>query len=248
MTTGQFSINMVIAQFAASLMIALMIGVGGAFLWSFILNQVPTLKKTKFSTPAFLFILYGITEYLNFSGPLNALSFGIAIGNLKYFEPKFLERIVPNQEIVLPQDERYFFSEMVFLLRVFFFVFIGISIQINRLDWLLWGAFMTFVLCVARIIYVPIVVPRSTPLKDKAVISSMIPKGLGAAVIATLPFQSGVVGGEIIQAICFSVILFSTMFSVFLFFLIHKDVSLPFYELIYGKDKEPDQIVDPTLP
>jgi hypothetical protein len=56
------------------------------------------------------------------------------------------------------------------------------------------------------------------------------------------------VGGEIIQAICFSVILFSTMFSVFLFFLIHKDVSLPFYELIYGKDKEPDQIVDPTLP
>lgn len=247
MLTGEFAFNNVISQFVASLIIALMIGIGGAFLWSFILNRLPNLKNTKFSTPAFLFILYGITEYLNFSGPLTALSFGIAIGNLKYFEPKLLERFITNKEIVLPEDERNFFGELVFLLRVFFFVFIGISIQIQRIDWLMWGAVMTFALCLARILYVPIVIPRSTPLLDKAVISSMIPKGLGAAVIATLPFQNGVANGDMIQAICFSLILFSTIFTVLFFFLINKGFSLGFYRLIYGRDKVVVDVVEEAV-
>lgn len=237
MVTGEIEINMVLSQFVASLIIALMIGIGGAFLWSVIINRFPDLKSTKFSTPAFLLILYGITEYLNFSGPLTALSFGIAIGNLMYLEPRFLDKIIPDQAIVLPEDERNFFSEIVFLLRTFFFLFIGMSIQIQRLDWLLWGAVMTLVLCLVRILYVPLVVPASTPLMDKAVISSMLPKGLGAAVIATLPYQSGVADGDIIQAICFSLILFSTIFTVLFFTLINKGISIPFYRMIYGKDK-----------
>jgi NhaP-type Na+/H+ or K+/H+ antiporter len=243
MITGEIEINLVLSQFIASLLIALMIGIGGAFLWSVIINKLPELKTTKFSTPAFLLILYGITEYLNFSGPLTALSFGIAIGNLVYFEPRFLDKIIPDQAIVLPEDERKFFSELVFLLRTFFFLFIGMSIQIHRLDWLLWGAVMTLVLCLVRILYVPLVVPSSTPVLDKAVISSMIPKGLGAAVVATLPFQSGVADGDIIQAVCFSLILFSTVFTVLFFTLINTGVSLPFYRMIYGKDELSEEVI-----
>jgi NhaP-type Na+/H+ or K+/H+ antiporter len=238
MTTGHFQINMVLSQFFASLIIALMLGIGGAFLWSIIINKLPSLKNTKFSTPAFLFILYGITEYLNFSGPLTALSFGIAIGNLKYLEPRIFEKIIPNQSIVLPAEEKLFFSEIVFLLRTFFFLFIGMSIRINRMDLLLWGALMTLALCLFRIMYVPLVVPKATPVLDKAVISSMIPKGLGSAVVATLPFQSGVPDGDIIRSICFSLILFSTVFTVFFFYLINAGFSIPFYRLIYGKDKD----------
>ncbi|MBP6511702.1 MAG: cation:proton antiporter, partial [Bacteroidia bacterium] len=93
MITGQVQTNTVLSQFISSLVMSLIFGVGGAFIWSFIINKFPTLKTTKFSTPAFLFIIYGLIEYLNFSGPLTALSFGIAIGNLQYFEPKLLERV-----------------------------------------------------------------------------------------------------------------------------------------------------------
>ena len=238
MITGEIQVHTVLSQFIASLLIALMIGIGGAFLWSMTLNRFPQLKSTKFTTPAFLLILYGLTEFLNFSGPLTALSFGIAIGNLKYFEPRILDRIIPDQAIVLPAEERNFFSELVFLLRTFFFLFIGLSIQIQRLDWLMWGAVMTLALCLVRVVYTPLLVPKATPLLDKAVISSMVPKGLGAAVVATLPFQSGVPEGEIIRAICFSLILFSTVFTVLFVFLINTGISLPFYRLLYGKDKE----------
>ncbi len=238
MITGDIQANVVVSQFIASLVIALILGIGGAFLWSFIINKIPTLKETKFSTPAFLFILYGLAEYLQYSGPLTALSFGIAIGNLTYLEPKLLERFIPNQNILLPKDERDFFSQLVFLLRTFFFVFIGVSIQINRMDWLLWGALITLALYIARILVVKVVIQKETPLLDKAVISIMIPKGLGAAVIATLPLQQAHVDGLIIQSICFAVILFSTLYCVALFFLTKHGIATYFYGLFYGRDKE----------
>lgn len=229
MTTGEISTRLVLSQFVASFSLALLIGVFGAFLWSFIITRFPHFKSTKFSTPAFLFILYGIAEYLNFSGPLTALSFGISIGNLKYLEPRIIERLVPNQNIVLPKSEQDFFRELVFLLRTFFFVFIGISIQITHLDWLLWGALITAVLFVVRFMVVKLIVAKEKPVLDKAVMSMMIPKGLGAAVIAVLPLQRGVPQGEIIQAVCFSVILFSTLYCIALFFLVKTEISLPFY-------------------
>jgi NhaP-type Na+/H+ or K+/H+ antiporter len=236
MLTGEMSPGTVISQFIASLVIALIIGIGGAILWSFILTKLPTLKSTKFSTPAFLFILYGITEYLQCSGPITALSFGIAIGNLFYFEPKFIERIAQNPSIVLPKSEKDFFSEIIFLLRIFFFVFIGINLKLNRPEWLMWGAIITLALVVVRILMVKFVSSKDTPVLDKAVMSVMIPKGLGAAVMATLPLYQGVAFGEVIQAICYSIILFSTMYCVLLFFMIRTDFSMPFYRLIY---KEP---------
>lgn len=238
MIKGELEAHSVVSQFISSIVISLILGIGGAFIWSFILNKLPALKKTKFSTPAFLLVIFGIAEYLHFSGPLTALSFGVAIGNLEYFEPKLLERWVPNQSIVLPKAERSFFAQIVFLLRTFFFVFIGISIKINRLDWLFWGALITAFLFVARLLLVKIIIPRATPLLDKAVMSMMIPKGLGAAVIATLPLQNGHADGVFIQSICFSVILFSTLYCVGLFFLVNTKITLPFYSLLYGKDRK----------
>lgn len=236
MITGQMQMSSVLSLFISSIVISLVIGIGGAFLWTFILGKFRGLKNTKFMTPAFLFILYGITEYLNFSGPLTALSFGVAIGNLDYFEPKILERIIPNQDIVLAKDEKDFFSEMVFLLRTFFFVYIGMNIKINDLFWLSWGAGFTGILFLVRIVAVKIVMHKNTPVLDKGVISFMIPKGLGAAVIATLPLQQGHPYGTTIQAICFSIILFSTLYCSILFFLIKKEITLPLYRFIFGKD------------
>ena len=240
MLTGEIEAGPVVSQFVASLILALFIGIFGAFLWSFILGKFPTLKSTRFATPAFLFILYGITEYLRYSGPLTALSFGVAIGNIKYFEPRLLAHIIPDHAIVLHQREKEFFSQIVFLLRTFFFVFIGISVQIERLDWLAWGAAITLVLSAVRLVLVRFVFSRSTPVLDKAVISTMIPKGLGAAVIATLPLRNEHSDGLIIQSICFSVILFSTVYCAGLFFLLKTGITMPIYAVLFGQRIEPD--------
>lgn len=236
MITGDVQPGMVISQFITSLVMAVVLGIGGAFLWSFIINRLPALKTTKFSTPAFLFIVYGLAEYLNFSGPLTALSFGIAIGNLNFIEPKILEKIIPNQDIVLAEEEKDFFGQIVFLLRTFFFVFIGLSIQIKQPEWLYWGLLITVILYIVRILVIRFIVTPKTATLDRAAMSIMIPKGLGAAVIATLPLQQGHPDGETIQSVCFSVILFSTVICAILFFLLKTNTSTPVYRRLYKEE------------
>lgn len=243
--SAQVTMGNVLWQFFSALIMALIIGVGGAFLWSFIVNKIPYLKSTKFSTPAFLFILYGGAEYLQFSGPLTALSFGVAIGNLHYLEPGFIKKIVPNQNIVLPQAEKDFFAELIFLLRIFFFVFIGISIQIERLDWLAWSALITAALIFVRLLLVKLLIHPSAPVADKAAISIMIPKGLGAAVVATLPMQHGLPDGFILQSIGFGIILFSTLYCVLLYFLLSTGISMPLYQKFFGQSKSSSDL--PTV-
>ena len=63
--------------------------------------------------------------------------------------------------------------------------------------------------------------------------ATMIPKGLGAAVLASLPAQQGIPGGEIIQSVVFSIILCSTLFTTILTFLVDKTWLSNVYEWIF---------------
>jgi hypothetical protein len=69
--------------------------------------------------------------------------------------------------------------------------------------------------------------------------STMIPKGLGAAVIATLPLRQEHPDGLIIQSICFAVILFSTIYCAVLFFLLKTGITMPVYSVLYRRRIEP---------
>jgi hypothetical protein len=77
------------------------------------------------------------------------------------------------------------------------------------------------------------VISTETSALDKAVISFMIQKVLGAAVIATLTLQRGVENGALIQSISFSVFLFSIVICVILFFLLKTGRTSAFYERIF---------------
>jgi NhaP-type Na+/H+ or K+/H+ antiporter len=217
----------------AAFLLAAMLGIAGAFLWSVLLNRMRTLQNTVFTTPAFVFIIYGIVEILNYSGPIAALAFGITLGNIDVLGPPIMKNVISRKPISLTDQERAFFSEAVFLLRTFFFVYIGISVRLQ--DWwmLTIGAIITGALFLIRIPIVRLAVPRNTPPKDAAYMATMIPKGLGAAVLASLPAQQGVPGGEIIQSVVFSIILFSTLFTTILTFLVDKTWISNVYEWIF---------------
>ena len=98
---------------------------------------------------------------------------------------------------------------------------------------LMLGAIITVALFLVRIPIVRLAVPRGTPLKDAAFMATMIPKGLGAAVLASLPAQQGIPGGEIIQSVVFSIILCSTLFTTILTFLVDKTWISNVYEWIF---------------
>lgn len=219
---GKVDVAFVTGQMIAAFILAAMLGIAGAFGWGILLNRMRTLQNTVFTTPAFVFILYGIVELLNYSGPIAALAFGITLGNMDVLGPPIMRNALSLRPISLTDNERAFFSEAVFLLRTFFFVYIGISVHLE--DWWLMtlGAIITGALFMARIPIVRLSVPRSTSTKDASYMATMIPKGLGAAVLASLPAQQGIEGGDIIQSVVFSIILCTTLFTTMLTFLVDK--------------------------
>ena len=232
-TGASLNVATLVSHLVVSLVGALLVGVGGGYLWLMLLDWVPMLRKTRFSTPAFAFILYGAVEQLEFSGPIAVLFFSIALGNLPLLRRGWLRRVLPAHPVVLADVEKDFFTEIVFLLRTFFFVYVGMSIVLDDPALMLLGVGMAVLLFVVRIPVVLAATDRLTPQFDMALMSIMIPKGLGAAVLATLPAQRGLPGGATIQTITFAVIVATTLGCTLLFFLLDKRRIFGFYQLFF---------------
>ncbi|GAB3305315.1 hypothetical protein GCM10027511_18290 [Hymenobacter humi] len=247
-TGSSFNLVTLFSQIVSSLIVAVLAGAGGGYLWSVLLNQVPMLLKTRFSTPAFVFILYGLVEMLNFSGPIAVLFFSVTLANVTLLRPHTLREYFPSRHVELTAMEKDFFAEIVFLLRTFFFVYVGMSIVLDNGYLIALGVGMAVVLFLVRIPVVLATADRQTPQFDVAVMSIMIPKGLGAAVLATLPVQRGIPTGPIIQTLTFAIIMATTVLCTILFFLVEKRKILGFYALFSGRSRPVDASTAPAAP
>jgi len=215
---GQISFVRVAGNVLASFFMALLLGVVGGIVWSSLLRRVRRLQNSMFLTPAFIFVIYGITEALGYCGAIAALAFGIVLGNASYFEISFLQKLykrkMPNMHS-LEDSEKSFFKEMVFILKTFYFVYIGICIPFTDTMALVYGVIIAAAIFVARLILIFIVGHKNTPT-DRWIVSIMMPKGLVSAVLGSMPMQINQVAGyevipyaERIQCMVYSIIFFS---------------------------------------
>lgn len=67
----------------ATMAMSLLLGFGGAVIWSTILEKIRKFPNTIFTTLAFIFLLYGSSEILGYSGPISVLIFGVVLANSK---------------------------------------------------------------------------------------------------------------------------------------------------------------------
>ena len=129
--------------------------------------------------------------------------------------------------------ERLFFSEIVFLLKTFFFVYLGISIVFSDY-WVLYiSLILTIILALSRFIASRFSHKDGLSLLDAEFTFSMFAKGLATTVLASIPFQLGIKEGENIQNIVYIVILFSIILTSVVVFLIGKGYLRPFTKLFY---------------
>lgn len=226
---GKFDLVSISGDLIAAFLVAIVFGVVGALIWSTLLNRIHAIKNAVFTTPAFVFVLFGVVEILGFSGAIAALAFGITIGNIETVRFPIFNSPVTSEPVGLTEHERAFFSEVAFLLKTFFFVFLGISLELISKQLILFGLALTIVVFIIRIPAVRLSLRKSFPVMDKSVAAVMIPKGLAAVVLATLPAQQGIVGGELIKNITYGVVLFSVVVTSFLVVLIEKTRFARFY-------------------
>ena len=243
--SGAMNVGRVLGEILSSFILATVIGVVAAILWSYVLERVRHVKNSILTTPAFVFIVYGFNEWLGFSGAIAALAFGVGMANIDsmYKSGIIMKKMFKDRPTKLNDTEKQLFSEVVFLLKTFFFVYIGISIKIDQLTPILIGLAITVVLFALRIPIVMLSVKSekdNMPMEDKLFMSGIIPKGLAAAVLATIPVQKGLAGGETIQNVVFAVILFSILFTSIMVPVLEKNNAISrMYKRYFSPKKDP---------
>jgi len=230
---GAIRVHVVAGHVIASFIIAILFGVIFAFAWSLLLNRIRNLKNAIFTTPAFVFVVFGVVELLGYSGYVAALAFGITLGNIGLFNVLRMKRFVSLEPIALNDTEKIFFSEVVFLLKTFFFVYVGLSMQLTNSWFFYVAAIMTFAIFVLRIPVVRLSLSKSTPASDASLIAVMAPKGLAAAVLASIPLREGIAGGDLIQNVTYAVVLFSIVLTSLLTFLLTRTRLSRVYEWMF---------------
>lgn len=219
---GNVNVGLIIGKVISSFALAGFMGWVGAIFWSFLLLRIRTIKNSIFTTPAFVFIIYGISEILGYSGAISALVFGFTLANISLFNLSILKKYTIAEPITLNQTEKVFFSEVVFLLKTFFFIYIGLSISFNSFWTISLGLLLTVIIYIARIPIVKLSTRKTTQTYDKTIMSIMVPKGLAAAVLASIPLQMGLEGGEFIRDITYAVVLLSITLTSLLVYLVEK--------------------------
>jgi NhaP-type Na+/H+ or K+/H+ antiporter len=222
-----------------SFLVAALLGCLAAVALSLALAWQAGLINSIVNTPAFVLVVYGVTEWLGYSGAIAALLMGITLGNIKRMPPLFLKSR-RHMLTDLSNTERAVFGEVAFLLKTFFFVYVGITIQFRDPTLVLAGLCIALALFVLR---VPVVhaslIPSSSFSRFDAVASgAMNPKGLAAAVAASIPFQMGLPMGREIMLVAFAVVLFTILASSVLVFLTGRGwFDLP-GRMLYWRFKE----------
>ncbi len=244
--SGKLHISSIFSDIGNTLFMAIIIGSISALLWSLFLNKVHNTKNSAFSTPAFVFIVYGITEALGFSGLVSVIIFGVVLGNIPLMisslkeKHKFLHALLHPQP--LSTRELSFFCEIVFLIKIFFFIFIGLSLNFSNSEILLLGFLLTIFILVIRVISSLLILPKTTPVFDASIISVTVPRGLAAAVLALIPLQRGIETGKIIQDITYSIVFFSVFLTSILIFLLYNTKVRRFYKtLLPGFSPDPKE-------
>lgn len=230
---GKLEIGYIFGHILASFLIDVIIGLIGSIFWSMALKKIRTIKNSTFTTPAFVFIIYGINELLGYNGAIAALAFGIGLANVDDIYNSGLKKFFKKEPATLNPKEKTLFGELVFLMKTFFFIYIGISINLDNFISVLIGLGITILIFILRIPVVRLAIPfRTADVTDKerSYMAVMLPRGLTTAVLATIIGQSGLPGTEKISNIVFSVILFSIIFTSIIIPILEKsEKSCNFY-------------------
>jgi len=193
--------------------------VASAFIWSLFLNRIRHVKNTMFTTAACVFVVFGLVELLGFNGPIAALAFGITLGNLKPMPFPFFKRGLRLESGGLTDVEKAFFGEIAFLLKTFFFIYLGVSLEMISAELMTLAAVFTIIVFLLRIISVRLTVGGTAPAKDASFIAVMAPRGLTAIVLAAIVLQQEVIGGELIKNLTYGAVLFSVVLTSLLVLL-----------------------------
>ncbi|EMR75201.1 NhaP-type Na+(K+)/H+ antiporter [Thermoplasmatales archaeon SCGC AB-540-F20] len=127
-------------------------------------------------------LLVGVEKGGEGAGAIACLVFGLVLGNGK----KVLKMIdYKGMEFEMDEETKHFHSLISFIIRTFFFVYLGMMVSFQKIEFILFGIAILLALLAMRYIAILISTYRGKfKEKDKQTMIVMMPRGLAAAILA----------------------------------------------------------------
>ena len=210
------------------------IGILAAILWSYIFDVIRNLPNTIFTSLAFIFILFGVAHYIHTSAPITVLFFSMIISIPSNSKIRKIAKKANFTLIEFTQSEKTFYEEILFIIKTFFFVFLGMKMSyienialFTVILFYIKAIGITFVIFFIRFLCIKITKPKIS--KNKAIVLlAMVPKGLAAAVLISFYVNNvniGLAKSQELILTTYGVILLSIFVSSALVFIAEKRIK-----------------------
>ena len=214
--SGNFSTVHIGTVLALTFVGSIAVGLVAAILWLWLLERIGPIAREYSWTLTITMVLatYGISDYIGMSAAITIFVFGLMIGNRKHLEfdafshrhpeptrsgrtVSALRRLLHlSAQGVNVEHIQQVQKEVSFFASAFFFVYIGLLFQVGDLTELvlLVPLIATFVMLALRYLGSPILsvyfsVEARARRSERSLLSFNIPRGLAAAIIATIPLS-----------------------------------------------------------
>jgi len=204
---GHFDIQTLEETLGRAVVVGLVLGFGVGIPWMYVSTKLGNAQHAYMLTLGILFVLFFLANSFGESGALTALVFGLMLGN-KHHLSRILKFKLPKIEKDDPTH-----NQLTFLVRSFFFVFVGLMASFGRIEYIVFGILITVAVYFGRTFIVKLTLTQRFSKLDKSVTNSMIPRGLAAAVLATFPVTMGLPNAEAYTEIIFFIILSSVIIT-----------------------------------
>ncbi|MDH5568515.1 MAG: cation:proton antiporter [Nitrosopumilus sp.] len=204
---GHFDLQTLEETLGRAVIVGLVLGFGVGIPWMYVSTKLGNAQHAYMLTLGVLFVLFFLANSFGESGALTALVFGLMIGNKRHLS-KILRFKLPKIEMDDPTH-----NQLTFLVRSFFFVFVGLMASFGQIEYLIFGILITIVVYFGRIIVGKVTLTKRFSHLDRAVTNAMIPRGLAAAVLATYPITLGISNADAYPQIVFFIILSSVIIT-----------------------------------
>jgi cell volume regulation protein A len=183
--------------------VGILVGLGFGVAWLVLLERIKGKPNAYMLTLAMLFLTFVVATNLGGNGALSALFFGLIIGNSRH-----IGRLIKfRTTISIDENVRGFHSQISFLIRSFFFVFTGLLFSFSSYTSFIIGIVLSFTFLGIRFIVIKMATVKSELKTYETLMTVMFPRGLAAAVLASIPLTSGVPDSNVFPEIAFIVIL-----------------------------------------
>ncbi len=222
-------VGKVAGLFLSSFTIAIALGLVASAIWVFLMNRFELDNYNYMMMLALLFVLYAVTESTGGNGGIAVFTFGVALGNAKKLS-RFVKTDWTNP---LSRSAKSFQEEVSFFVRTFFFVYVGMffSPEYFTQEVVVFSLAILFLIVFARKTIQKLLFD-SIPNMDKNIIVSMVPRGLAAAVVASLPATQGLVLDNFKEYVFMIILLSNVLVTIGVFLFKAPESEVP-------KEKKP---------